>query len=526
MPAYNTGYCSFKKKNYNDAALYFGNAIDESKTTVDNKGKTSLLPDLYLRFADCAFITKNYGKAVDAYARIVEMKWSNAEYAQYQKAIILGLQNKDEEKVLALQELNSKFPGSNYADQANFELGETYLQLGNNAQARTAYQTIINKNTNNAYLPKAYVKIGVIDYNTGKKEQSIDDYKVVVKKFPESSEAKESMDALKDIYLELGRVDEFFAFAKGNSNINISSSEEDSLSYQSAENAYSVNDTIRAATLFGSYVTKFPNGFFANEAHWKKADCHIRSKEFVKALPDYEAIIQKKYSKYFEKALLKASGIAYYELNDYAKANQFYKQLYMVSTSAQNTYTAMIGLVRTAVQLHNNDETIEYADQFINSGTAKDADLQESTYEKAKAYYAKGNKEFALGAFNRVTEMPVSVKAVEAKYMVAKILFEQQKYKQSLDTCFKLKNRYSSYEYWIAKTFVLIADNYYAQGNTFQSKATLESIVENYEGDKLLLDEAKTKLENMKIEELKKSKIIQILPGDTLIMEQDSILKN
>ncbi len=524
--AYNTGYCSFKKKNYNDAALYFGNAIDESKTTVDNKGKTSLLPDLYLRFADCAFITKNYGKAVDAYARIVEMKWSNAEYAQYQKAIILGLQNKDEEKVLALQELNSKFPGSNYADQANFELGETYLQLGNNAQARTAYQTIINKNTNNAYLPKAYVKIGVIDYNTGKKEQSIDDYKVVVKKFPESSEAKESMDALKDIYLELGRVDEFFAFAKGNSNINISSSEEDSLSYQSAENAYSVNDTIRAATLFGSYVTKFPNGFFANEAHWKKADCHIRSKEFVKALPDYEAIIQKKYSKYFEKALLKASGIAYYELNDYAKANQFYKQLYMVSTSAQNTYTAMIGLVRTAVQLHNNDETIEYADQFINSGTAKDADLQESTYEKAKAYYAKGNKEFALGAFNRVTEMPVSVKAVEAKYMVAKILFEQQKYKQSLDTCFKLKNRYSSYEYWIAKTFVLIADNYYAQGNTFQSKATLESIVENYEGDKLLLDEAKTKLENMKIEELKKSKIIQILPGDTLIMEQDSILKN
>ena len=122
--------------------------------------------------------------------------------------------------------------------------------------------------------------------------------------------------------------------------------------------------------------------------------------------------------------------------------------------------------------------------------------------------------------------MPVSVKAVEAKYMVAKILFEQQKYKASLDTCFKLKNRYSSYEYLIAKTFILIADNYYAQGNTFQAKATLESIVENYEGDKAVLDEAKTKLENIRSEELHKSKIMQILPGDTLIMEQDSILKN
>jgi len=278
--------------------------------------------------------------------------------------------------------------------------------------------------------------------------------------------------------------------------------------------------------LFGNYVSNVPNGFFANEAHWKKADCHIRAKEFAKALPDYEAIIQNKYSKYFEKALLKASGIAYYELKDYAKANTFYKQLYIASKSAQNTYTAMIGSLRTAVKLNSTDEIIEYADQFINSGAAKDADLQEAIFEKGKAYYSKGNKEFALGAFNRVTEMPVSVKAVEAKYMVAKILYEQQKYKNSLDTCFKLKNRYSSYEYWIAKTFILIADNYYAQGNTFQAKATLESIVENYDGDKTVLDEAKTKLETIKVEELKQSKIMQILPGDTLIMEQDSILKN
>jgi len=519
--AYNTGYCSFKKKSYSDAATYFADAIEESQITPDTKGKTSLLPDLYLRYADCAFITKSYSKAVDAYSKIVSMNWSNAEYAQFQKGIILGLQNKDEEKVAAMNYLITKFPGSNYADQANFELGETYLQMGEHAKARNAYQTIIAKNTNNAYLPKAYVKIGVIDYNTGKKEQAIEDYKLVVKKFPESREAKESLDALKDIYVELGRADEYFAFAKSNTNMVISSSEEDSLTYQAADNAYNANDCARATTLFGSYVSKFPTGFFANEAHWKKADCHIKSKDFANALASYEAIIQNKYSKYYEKALLKASGIAYYELNDNAKANTFYKQLYIVSTSAQNTYTAMIGLVRSSVELKNDDAIIEYADQFINSGAAKDADLQEAIYEKAKAYYRKGDKEFALGAFNRVTEMPVSEKAVEAKYMVAKILFEQQNYKNSLETCFKLKNKYSSYEYWVAKAFILIADNYYAQGNTFQAKATLESIVENYEGDKAVLDEAKAKLETIRSEEMKKSKIMELMPSDTLIMEQD-----
>ncbi len=524
--AYNTGYCSFKKKNYGDAALYFSNAIAESQITADTKGKASLLPDLYLRYADCTFITKNYSKAVDAYGKIVSMNWANAEYAQYQKGIILGLQNKDDEKVDALNYLIAKFPGSNYADQANYELGETYLQMGNNNQARIAYQTIITKNANNSYLPKAYVKIGVIDNNTGKKEQAIEDYKLVVKKFPESAEAKESLDALKDIYVELGRADEYFAFAKGNSNIVISSSEEDSLTYQAADNAYNVNDCARAITLFGNYVTKFPTGIFANEAHWKKSDCHTRAKDFANALADYEALIQNKYSKYYEKALLKASGIAYYEIHDYVKANTLYSKLYLVSTSAQNSYTAMVGLLRCAVQLNNNEAIVEYADQFINSGAAKDADLQEAIYEKARAYYRMGNTEFALGAYNRVTEMPVSEKAVEAKYMVAKILFEQQKYKSSMDTCFKLKNKYSSYEYWVAKTFVLIADNYNALGNSFQAKATLESIIENYDGDQAILDDAKAKLEAIRTNELNKSKIFDAVPGDTLIMEQDSILKN
>ncbi len=122
--------------------------------------------------------------------------------------------------------------------------------------------------------------------------------------------------------------------------------------------------------------------------------------------------------------------------------------------------------------------------------------------------------------------MPVSEKAVEAKYMVAKILNEEGQYQASMDTCFKLKDRYSSYEYWVVKTFILVSDNYYALNNAFQAKATLESIVENYTGDKTVLDEAKTKFEKIRTEEINKSKIMQPVTGDSLIMEQDSISKH
>ncbi len=523
---YNAGYCYFKLKNYTDAATYFSSAIAESAATGDARGKTSLLPDLYLRYADCSFITKSYSSAIIAYSKITDMNWTGGDYAQYQKGIILGLQGKDDEKVTALNSLLSKYPGSNYADPAGYEIGETYMQNGNFASARAAYQSIISRNPNSQLLPRCYLKIAVIDYNSGKKEMAIDDYQTVVKKYPKSNEAQEALSALKDIYVEVGRADEYFDFVKNNSNITVNSAEQDSLTYQSAELAYHASDCPRAIRLYDTYLTKFSNGFFAAEANWKKAECHIKAKEYISALTAYEAIVQNKYSKYYEKALLKSSGIAYYELKDYAKASAFYKQLYIASTSAQNTYTALVGMLRSAVNLNRTDEVIEFADQFINSGVAKDADLQEAVYVKGKAYYSKGDKDFALGVFNRVTEMPVSEKAVEAKYMVAKILYEQKNYKNSLDTCFRVKNKYSSYEYWVAKTFLLIADNYYAMGNSFQAKATLESIIENYDGDAAVLDEAKAKLAVIRTEELNKSKIMQIAPADTLIMETDSLINN
>ena len=522
---YGAAYCYFKQKSYTDAATYFGSAISESDQTSDAKGKTALLPDLYLRYADCEFVTKNYNKAVEGYSKIVERKWNAADYAQFRKGIILGLQNKNTEKIEAMSGLISQFPTSNYVDQAYYEMGESYLDKGDNGAAREAYQNIVIKYPNSTLLTKAYLKTAIIDYNSGKKEQSVSDYEAVVKLFPKSKEAKQSLDALKDIYVEVGRPDAYIDFANNYSDLKISSASQDTLIYQAGDNAYQAGDCAKALSAYEIYLNKFPNGLFSNEAHWNRTECLIKAKNFAPTLVDFDAIIQNKYSKYYEKALLKASGIAYYELKDYTKASAYYRQLYIASTSAQNTYTAMVGLLSTAVKLNNPDETIERADQLINSGTGKDADVQEAFYQKGKAYYAKRNKEFAFGAYNRVTELPVSEKAVESKYMVAKILNEQGNYMASLDTCFKLKDKYSSYEYWVAKDFVLMADNYYVQGNSFQAKATLESIIQNYDGDKGVIEEARTKLEQIRTDEMNKSRIAVPVPGDTLIMEQDSILK-
>ena len=44
----------------------------------------------------------------------------------------------------------------------------------------------------------------------------------------------------------------------------------------------------------------------------------------------------------------------------------------------------------------------------------------------------------------------------------------------------------ASSDYWLAYSFILWADIYYARGNNLQAKQTLQSIIDNYDGEDLI----------------------------------------
>jgi TolA-binding protein len=511
---YNLGYCYFKKKDFEAAKHHFRNALNRLATTKDEKGKAALTPDLYLRSAECFFITKDYPNALKGYDKVVSNGWAGAEYAYYQKAIVLGLMGRNDEKINTLNTLIDRYPTSVYIDQAIYEKGETYVEMNNTNEAISAYTKVISGYPNSTLAPKSSLKIALSLYNMNKKDEALDYYKNTVKKYPQSPESKRAISAIKDLSIELGRPDEYAAYTS-------SESEKDSLSYQAAETAYSNGDCIRAVALFQSYYSKFPNGFFVNESHYYRAECLLKSKAYADAFGDYQAIITNRYARFYERALLNASGIAYYELKDTDKAHDLYIKLSEASTSTANSYTATLGVMKTAFTLNKYIEAITYADKILTNPSSKEADVYEALYIKGKSAYAQQQDDIAYMSFNKLSNATVSERAAEAKYLVAKLLYDKQEYKASLDTCFKLKGRFDSYDYWVVKAFILIADNYKALDNSFQAKATLESIIENYKGDQSLITEAKAKLDKLDADALDRSKIQTTIPADSLILDQD-----
>ena len=63
----------------------------------------------------------------------------------------------------------------------------------------------------------------------------------------------------------------------------------------------------------------------------------------------------------------------------------------------------------------------------------------------------------------------------------------------------EIGDKFSSFEYWVAKGFITMAEAYRGKGDNFQAKATLESVIDNYDNDKDgVVKEAKELLQKIK----------------------------
>ena len=92
----------------------------------------------------------------------------------------------------------------------------------------------------------------------------------------------------------------------------------------------------------------------------------------------------------------------------------------------------------------------------------------------------------------------------EAIYHRASILYSQTELGKARKDIYTLNEDFSAYEYWVVKGFILLSDIYVKEEDYFQAKATLQSIMDNYNDEKDgLLNTCRTKLKEIEqLEEL------------------------
>jgi len=499
---YTLGYSLMREQDYTNALRNF-----EQITTSVFSTSTPLEQDVYARSADCYFMQKNFSKALHMYDNIINNNLKGADYALYQKAVIAGASGQYNQKVALLQSLSNKYPSSTLLSDANMEIANTYLANENYDNAVPALNAVLKSKNGATMAPQAYLKLGIAYFNQHDNTQALNSFKKLISTYPNSEESDQAVNYVRNIFIENQHPDDFVAFMRQNGK-DVSNTEEDSLTYVSAELAYNSKSYDNALKGFTNYLQKFPDGEYAVDVNYQTAVIYDERKDFNNALQYYSAVAAKAPNKYAEASVLRAARISYFELKDYNKAEQYFQQLKTIAVSDENKLESMRGLLRCQYKLSQWADAVSNAQELLQQkGIATDDKIM-ANMVIAKNYQNNNQVFEALAAYKAVVESGKSEYAAEARYRIAEIQFNQNKLPEAEKASFEVINKAGSYDYWITKAYILLGDIYYKEQDYFNAEATLKSVVANSTIPELQT-EAQQKLDVVTAEKDKNSKVQQ-----------------
>lgn len=478
---YSIGYSYFKRKDFPNALIAFRKLISDPKVL----GNDPIIGDSYNRAGDCFYMTKEFNRSVEMYSKAIEINTIDVDYALYQKSLALGAIGKMNDKKEALNVLMNRFPKSKYNSDALFELANTYVAINDLPKAVEEYNRLIVKYPKGKNVRPAKLKLGLTYYNMSEDQKALAVLKKLVEEYPGTEESKDALKNIRNIYVDNNNVDEFFAYVKNIPSATVSSSEQDSLTFRVVENRFLENDCSQAKKGADDYVQKFPSGYFILKAYYYKAECEFKSGNTDEALKAYQHIIVNfPNSNYQERSLIVAADILY-QKKDYVKAAEYYTKLQPIASNQTLINGAITGRMRASYHLKNHQESILAAQELLLREKISDQLIEESRVLTIRS--AMSTEQYDLAKKEALVLLKNKNEAgAEAYYVLSEIEFKEGKFDASEKRIFDLLSSGTPYEYWLAKSYILLGDIYVEKGNLFQAKHTYKSIVDNFEGQDLV----------------------------------------
>lgn len=486
---YALGYSAFQNDSFNKSANYFQRFLN------GNEKDRNTLNDATLRLADSHFVLRNYDHAMVQYNKIIAWNAQGEDYALFQKGMIQGLLKQNDAKIGTLQSLLSKYPKSNYADDAGFETAYTYFNKGENDRAKADLTELISKYPRSSYIPRALVTVGLVNYNQDKDEEALVSFQRVVTEYPTSDEAKLALESIKNIYLDKSDAEGFLAYANTTSIGNLSTAEQDNITFQAVNNRFLKGEYQGAFESVNAYFDKFPKPIHEKHARFIRAESLVKINRPDEAIPDYSFILNDWTSEYTERALISISKL-YLQQQKYNEAVVYLKKLELTSEYKSNYGFAVNNLMEAYNKMGMPDDVLKYVTLIRNFDKASNEDKYRAGLYAGNAYLVKADTATAVKEFTEIATKTTTVTGTEARYQLANIQYLKGDFKGAQKAVMALIKETSN-DYWNAKAFLLLADTYAAQKDVFQAKATLQSILDNYEGKDDILPAAKAKLEQL-----------------------------
>jgi len=496
---YVLGYSYLNLENYQQAL----NNFKQVAPSISAQSST-LQQDAYVRAADCYFMQRNYSTAKSMYQNVINNGLAQSDYALYQVALINGINN-PAEKIRTFNTLTERYPQSDLVAESYMQIANAYMVQENFRDAIPYLNKILNIKSASAQYPKVYLKLGLANYNLNNNAEALNDYQKLVTQYPQSDEANEALDNMKNIYVEMGKPNDYVDFLKKSGKV-ISISEADSLTYAAAELQYTNNDCTDAINSFNNYLSKYPQGAYALNANFYKSECYSKNKDWQNAVSGYDAVVNQGSSPFAERAAYAAARIYYFELKDYKQSTVYFTKLLELATTPENQLEALRGLVRSYYQTKDFAQANNIANELLTKKGISTDDKAIANLVLGKSLQVNGQCNDAITAFKQVSAVNKSEWGAEARYETANCYYTLNQLSTAEKAAMEVIKVTAAYDYWVAKAYILLGDIYLKEKDYFNAKATYKSVADNATIPELK-KEAQDKLNAAIAEEQQNSKV-------------------
>ena len=488
---YGLGYAYFNTQQYPKAEEQFRLYTEKLR----GRDEKQNYDDALLRLGDCQYVQKKFGDAATTFQRAITERNSGIDYAYYRLAVVQNFQSRNDEALSQLDRLISGFSSSLYLEDAMFQRGQIYLEEVRYAEASRAFSDLITGRPNSPFVPFALEGRAVANFSMQRYDQTITDYKSILDNHPNAQNAETALKGLQETLALQGRSAEFGDYVAKYKTKNPGSGNVQGLEFESAKSLYIDKNYAQAARAFESYLRSYPQSAQKAEALFFAGDAFLQAGDTERAIGYFKQLEREPASPQRVRAMQKLGKIEL-DRGNYAAAIPYLETASQNARNKIEEVEAVQGLMVASFATRKFQQSISYADRLMTL----DGIIPESTptalLTKAKAQREMNQKPQAESTLQNLIRDHKTIQGAEGLYLLAFSYQERGDYAKSNDSIYDFSGPFADYDFWYGKMFLLLADNFLKTGETFQAKATLESIVEGSKNSEIKA-EAQSKLKNL-----------------------------
>lgn len=471
---YNMGYAYLKKNDISQSIDAFS---IYTKSNVKNKRK---LADAYMRLGDGYYVLLQNDQAIKNYQESLKLNQGYQDQALFYMAKAYGYSNKNDQKIKNLLDLINNYSSSKYMMTAIYEIANTYKANNDYDKSLKYFQQIVTDYPGVVLAIECRVEIADIYFKKGDYGKAEAEYKKILNEYgSDRSICERSATGLIDTYRAQKQAEKALAVASEYSCVNISSDDQEDLFYTPAIEAYKDSLHTLAITNFEKYLSRFPDGKYAQESRIYKANSHFALNQKDKAIELYRQALEGPNDIFTEFAAARVSQYLYNN-KEYDQALIYYDRLEKTGSKPATLFNAKLGLMRCHFLVENWVSAAVYAKEVLASSQINNTIRLEAEYAKGMSNFYAANYTEAKSSLEWITKNTTTVMAAEAKYSLCEMYYILKDYTKADAEIKALLKMKPAYNYWVAKSLILQSRILIIQDNLFQAEQTLKSVIDHY----------------------------------------------